>query len=353
MNFLTEFGWNIFHAQYFDPSEANEFQLGRVISIKGFKFELITIKGELEAELSGKLLYGSTTEDLPKVGDWVQYLDYDQIGYIVDVLPRKNFLSRKNPGNTTEKQILAANIDRAFVVQGLDRDFNLMRLDRYLVQLAACNIPASVVLNKCDLVEDTTTFRLEIEKLGRDVPLFFCSTYSGSGMRALIDSLTSNQTFILIGSSGVGKSSLLNALMQQQTQLVNATSDSTSKGKHTTTRRELFKLGNGSLMIDTPGMREFGVTSEENASSTELFPAIAEFGADCRYSNCRHVNESGCAVIRAVQEGRLDETVYTSYIKLLKEQRRFEIRVEDKKREGKEAGRRSREASNYRKKFKY
>ena len=353
MNLLTEFGWNSFHEQYFDRAATNEFQAGRVVAIKGFKFELITAKGQLDAELSGKLLYGSVPEDLPKVGDWVNYLDYDRLGYIVDVFPRKNSLSRKNPGNTAEKQILAANIDRAFVVQGLDRDFNLMRLDRYLVQLAACDIPAAVVLNKCDLVGDTAPFRSEIEKLGRGVDVFFCSTYSGFGIQTFMESLTANQTFILIGSSGVGKSSLLNALMQQQTQAVNATSESTSKGKHTTTNRELFKLDNGSLIIDTPGMREFGVTFEENASSADMFPAIAEFAADCRYSDCRHVNESCCAVIRAVAEGKLEEAVFASYVKLMKEQRRFELSAEDKKREGKEAGRRSREASNYRKKFKY
>jgi ribosome biogenesis GTPase / thiamine phosphate phosphatase len=354
MDFLTEFGWNSFHRQYFNSAEDNEFKVGRVISIKGFKYELITEKHELETELSGRLLYGALSEELPKVGDWVKYIDYDQAGYIVDVLPRKNFLSRKSPGSKTEKQVLATNIDCALVVQGLDRDFNLMRLDRYLVQLTACNIRSAVVLNKSDLVQNTDLQRDEILKLGRDCEVYFCSTYTGEGIDEIKSKLLQpGQTYILIGSSGVGKSSLLNALMQTERQKIGETSDSSRKGKHTTTTRDLFKLDNGSLIIDTPGMREFGVTFEDGSSSDELFPAISKFANECRYGDCKHINETGCAVIAAVGEGKLEEEAYNSYVKLLKEQRRFEISAEDKKREGKESGRRSREANNHRKKFKF
>lgn len=354
MTLLTEFGWGKIHEQYFDASQSTEFRIGRVISVRGFKYELITEKGELETELSGKLLYGSSGEELPKVGDWVKYLDYDQMGYIVDVLPRQNFLSRKSPGNKTEKQVLAANIDCALVVQGLDRDFNLMRLDRYLVQLVACQIKAAVVLNKADLVENTQSYSDEIRKLGRDCEIYFCSTYTGQGIDELKnDILQPQKTFILIGSSGVGKSSLLNALMSDEKQKTGVVSDNTSKGKHTTTSRDLFRLASGSLIIDTPGMREFGVTFEDGTSSDEMFPAVAKFASACRYSDCKHVNETGCAVIEAANNGELEPEVYASYVKLLKEQRRFEVSAEDKKREGKEAGRRSREANNFRKKFKY
>jgi ribosome biogenesis GTPase / thiamine phosphate phosphatase len=354
MNFLLEFGWNNFHEKDFNQSDKKEFHVGRVISIQGFKYELITEKGELETELSGKLLYSSVSEELPKVGDWVRYLDYDQLGYIIDVLPRKNALSRKTPGTKTERQILATNIDCALVVQGLDRDFNVMRLDRYLVQLAACNIPAVVVLNKADLVDDVVPFENEIMKLQRGCEVYFCSTYNALGIDKLKTQLLKpGQTYILIGSSGVGKSSLLNSLVQSETQKISATSEWSSKGKHTTTSRDLFKLSNGSLVIDTPGMREFGVTFEEGTSSNEMFPAIAKFASNCRYADCRHIKEMGCAVIDALSSGQLDQEVYDSYIKLLKEQRRFEISAEDKKREGKEAGRMSREARNHRKKFKY
>jgi ribosome biogenesis GTPase / thiamine phosphate phosphatase len=354
MNYLHEFGWSNSHLQYFNPADKKEFNVGRVISIKGFKYTLITEKGDLETELSGRLLYGAISEELPKVGDWVTYVDYDEVGYIVDVLPRKNTLSRKSPGTKIERQILATNVDCALVVQGLDRDFNLMRLDRYLVQLAACNIPSAVVLNKCDLVDNPQHYHDEIIKLDRTRDIYFCSTYTGAGIDELKTRLLQpHHTYILMGSSGVGKSSLLNALMSNETQKIGETSESTSKGKHTTTTRDLFRIDNGSLIIDTPGMREFGVTFEDGPASDELFPAIQKFATACRFGDCRHVNESGCAVLAAVNEGKLEEDVYNSYVKLLKEQRRFEISAEDKKRQGKMSGRQSREANNYRKKFKF
>ena len=151
---LEEYGWNIFHQQNYSSHKDEEQSKGRVISIKGFKYWLITENGELETELSGKLLYGSDSEDLPKVGDWVSYLDYGEIGYILYVCPRMNSLSRRNPGNKTEKQILGTNIDYALIVQGLDRDFNLMRLERYLTQVTSCGVTPLVILNKADLVQN-------------------------------------------------------------------------------------------------------------------------------------------------------------------------------------------------------
>ena len=153
MTRLEDYGWNSFHQQnYFANKKQGD--KGRVISIKGFKYCLITENGELETELSGKFLFGSDSENLPKVGDWVSYLDYGEIGYIIDVLPRMNFLSRRNPGNKTERQILGTNIDFALIVQGLDRDFNLMRLERYLTQVTSCGIVPMVILNKADLATD-------------------------------------------------------------------------------------------------------------------------------------------------------------------------------------------------------
>lgn len=327
---------------------------GRVISVRGFKYTLITENGELETELSGKLLYGTLPEDLPKVGDWVFFMKYDDAGYIIDVFPRTNALSRKNPGNKTERQVLAANVDHALIVQGLDRDFNLMRLERYLVQLAACGIPPIVILNKADLISNQEEYRLAIARLMRDCRVHFCSTYTGLGIDTLNHQILEGQkTYILIGSSGVGKSSLLNALMSTNVQETNNTSEWSSKGKHTTTRRDLFRLPNGSLVIDTPGMREFGLTGDEAHSADELFPAIHRFSSSCRFSDCTHMNEPGCAVTAAVALGNLDPQVYESYLKLVREQRRFTINAEDKKRMEKQFGRITREAKDHRKKYKY
>lgn len=353
MIFLTHYGWNSFHQQHYTAYQNQDQSVGRVISVKGFKYILITENGELETELSGKLLFGSDPENLPKVGDWVCYLDYGQIGYIISVLPRMNLLSRKTPGNKTEKQILGTNIDYALIVQGLDRDFNIMRLERYIVQITACGITPIVILNKADLVEHLNFYREEVLKLKRDCKIFFCSTLTGSGIQELKNALEKGKTYMLIGSSGVGKSSLLNTFMDVDVQRTASISDVHNKGTHTTTTRDLFQLSNGSLLIDTPGMREFGLTNEDRENSDALFPAIEKFAHLCRYSDCKHLTEVGCAVIDALQTGALDSQVYESYIKLMKEQKRFEIKIEDKKRLGKQFGKMTREAKNYRKKYKY
>lgn len=354
MTLLEVYGWTLLQQQNFERLSTPGQQPGRVLSVKGFKYNLITSRGELETELAGKLLFGTDSEQLPRVGDWVCYLDYGDSGYIVDVLPRINALARKNPGNRTERQILSANIDGgALIVQGLDRDFNLMRLERYIAQITACGIQPVVVLNKSDLVTDHETVKAQVTALKRDCPIFFCSTLSGVGIDTLAESLLPGRTYILVGSSGVGKSSLLNTLKGMNVQDTSAVSDFNNKGRHTTTTRDLFQLPNGALLIDSPGMREFGFTSEDGQDTESLFPVIEELGAGCRYADCQHINESGCAVIVALEKGTLNSTTYESYIKLLKEQRRFEIKVEDRKRLGKMFGRITREAKNHRKKNKY
>lgn len=352
MILLEDYGWNTFHQQNYIKSENSDKPIARVTSLQGFKYHLITANGEIEAELAGRLLFGADTEDLPKVGDWVCYLDYGTSGYIVERLPRQNALSRKTPGKKTERQILGANIDYACIVQGLDRDFNIARLERYLAQIIACGIQPIIVMNKLDLVSDISEFVAAIKGLNRECLVFFCSIQTGQGIHDLRASLQKGKTYMLLGSSGVGKSSLLNGFMNSAVQPTGAVSDFNSKGKHTTTARELFVLPNGSLLIDTPGMREFGMTSEDGSSEV-AFPLIDALATSCRFADCKHVNEAGCAVLDALQTGELESSVYNSYIKLVKEQRRFEINAEDKKRLGKQSGKMSREANAYRKKYKF
>lgn len=354
MNTLEQYGWNDFFEQHRSQISNNDFVTGRVVSVKGFKYNLMLESGEIEAELSGKLLYGTDHELLPKVGDWVFCLKYDTIGYITEVYPRINRLARKNPGNTSEKQILAANIDFAMIVQGLDRDFNLMRLDRYLVQIIANGISPVIVLNKADLVSDREEYLNEVRRLGKDCPVYFCSTYDSSGLGELLSkALLPAKTFIMVGSSGVGKSSLLNSFKASAARVTGPLSASTSKGMHVTTTRDLFRLPNGSLIIDTPGMREFGIALDEGLQTTGLFPSIDELALKCRYADCTHTGEEGCAVFEAFENELLDPAVYNSYIKLLKEQKRFEIRAGDRKRLGKQFGKMIREAKDFRSKYKY
>jgi ribosome biogenesis GTPase len=353
MTLLEEFGWNDFYQQHFQSIQDSEQSPGRVTSVNGFKYSLITAKGELEAELSGKLLYGAEAGDLPRVGDWVTYLDYGEAGYIVSTLPRMNMLARKSPGKATERQILCANVDFAMIVQGLDREFNIMRLERYLAQVTACGIVPVVVLNKADLVTDQSEYRDQVLSLKRDCGIHFCSTLSGHGISELLQSLEATRTYILTGSSGVGKSSLLNALMRDEVQSVNNVSSFNYKGKHTTTTRDLFQLPNGSLLIDSPGMREFGFTAEGDVDTDSYFPAIDELASLCRYTDCLHINEPGCAVLDALADEKLNPVTYDSYIKMLKEQQRFSIRIEDKKRINRQFGKMSKEAKSHRKKNKY
>ncbi|HMG94498.1 MAG TPA: ribosome small subunit-dependent GTPase A, partial [Chryseolinea sp.] len=338
MTILNNYGWNAFHEQNAKSADQNDLPVGRVTSIKGFKYLLVSEGGEIETELSGRLLFATAVEELPKVGDWVFYMDYGAMGYIISVLPRTNELSRKAPGVKFEKQVLAANVDYAFIVQGLDADFNIMRLERYIVQILSCAITPVVLLNKSDLVMDPAEYIAQVNRLKRDCGVYCCSTYSGFGIDVLAnDVMEQGKTYILVGSSGTGKSSLLNSLMQFQLQKISEKSFSTGKGKHTTTSRELFQLNNGSLIIDTPGMREFGMTSDEGQHSSELFPEIAKVAESCRYADCKHINEAGCGVLEALNSGALDAYVYESYLKLIKEQRRFEIKIEDKKRLGKQS----------------
>ena len=354
MKTIEYYGWNNHFEKYITTNKKNDFEVGRVISIKGFIYTLITNMGETESELSGKLLFGTEPENLPKIGDWVHFTRYGSIGYIIEALPRINELSRRAAGPKAEKQVLAANIDYTVVVQALDRDFNLMRMERYLVQIAACNIKPIIVLNKTDLTDDPDKYRCETEKLGKDIPVYLCSTYNQIGISELRNTaFEKNKTYILVGSSGAGKSSLLNSLTNSVERPVGTISSSTGKGRHTTTSRDLFRLPNGSLVIDNPGMREFGITSEEAWDSCGLFPLIDSLSKYCRYSDCQHLEESGCAVSEAYRNGQLEPKIYESYLKLIKEQKYFELKTSDKKRLGKHFGKMIREVREYRKKYKY
>ncbi len=337
----------------FQSTNHKDLSPGRVISIQGYQYHLITERGEMETELSGKLLFESELEHLPKVGDWVLFIDYRTTGYIVDVVERRNALVRKTPGRKTARQVLATNIDAALVVQGMDRDFNLMRLDRFIAQILSCNIEPIVVLNKSDLAQDPECYLREVEKLQRGCRVFVSSTHTGTGVDEIRDALQREKTYILVGSSGAGKSSLVNALEKTRQQKTGDVSGFNKKGRHTTTARDLFLLSNDAMIIDTPGMREFGITSENEESSSESFPLIQSLASECRFIDCSHTNEKGCAVLAALHSRALEGIIYESYIKLMKERRRFQISAEEKRHQAKLFGRITKEAKLHRKKNKY
>lgn len=353
MTTLSEYGWGPTQQEFYSSIPSGLIP-GRVCAVKGFKYFVNTEEGELEAELSGKLLFENENAFLPKTGDWVLLTAYDTMGYIVEMFPRTNALTRKNPGKKVEAQILASNIDFAIIVQGLDSNFNLMRLDRYIAQIMNCGIDPVVLLNKVDLVNDHEHYLQQVRRLQRSVPVYLCSTVTGQGFPAVEqDILQAGKTCVLIGSSGVGKSSILNYLLDQTLQRTGTVSESNKKGRHTTTTRELFVLPGGALMIDTPGMREFGLTGVDDESGADEFPALQDLSAKCHYSDCQHLNEPGCAVLAALQDGSLDPVIYDSYIKLMKEQRRFTISVVQKKQQAKQFGRLIKEVKQHRKRYKF
>ncbi len=353
MSTLQSYGWNEHFLHHFNSSLYQDAEPARVLSIQGFKHLLITEAGPLEAQLSGALIHSRSPEEYPKVGDWVLVKRYDEAGIIIETLPRINELSRKAPGSESSRQVLAANIDAAFIVQGLDRDYNLMRLQRYMQQLALCNIQPIVLLNKADLVADPEVFRQEVVALGYDCPVILTSAMDETLQEEWVSRyLMPECTYIMLGSSGVGKSTLLNSLLGYKRQEEGATSTANNKGRHTTTTRHLFLLSNGSMIIDAPGMREFGITAEDGGEGI-LHPLIEELAPLCRFGDCTHQHEPGCAIVSAVQNGSLPELVYRSYVKLLREQYHFQTNEMDKRRIERQHGKITRQASKHRKDWKY
>jgi len=354
MSLLSQYGWNATFENNYSNHKNNGLEAGRVLTINGYQYTLISMAGEIEAELSGALLHGKESWDLPKVGDWVVFKAYEEQGYVIDVLPRQNELSRKMPGKGLDKQVIAANIDAALLLQGLDRDFNIMRIQRYLYQVANNGIPAIVILNKKDLVSDPQHYQREVQALGYQCPVMLTSALDKEGVAELaLQWLEAGKTYALLGTSGAGKSTLMNALWGGDLQKEGAVSSANSKGKHTTTNRSLVLMPNGSMVIDSPGMREFGITIAAGEMDGSHHPQIAALAAECRFGDCTHHHEPGCAVIAAMEKGILPDSVYRSYLKLYKEQQRYGIHAADKKRVERQFGRITRQAKDFRSKRKY
>lgn len=298
--------------------------------------------GEVPAELIGRLYFQSESSiDLPCVGDWVtvQYHNNDTEAIIHEVLPRKSFLRRRAAGEKVDVQMIAANIDVAFIVQSCPFDFNVKRMDRYLVMAADGGVDPIIVLTKTDLIAS--------EELERKIAAITASTtassvlalsnVTGSGFDEFQQLLISGKTYCLLGSSGVGKTTLLNRLIGQEAFDTKAVSG-TGEGIHTTTRRQLIVLPQGSMVIDTPGMRELGLLGASEGVN-QGFDDIIELSLNCRYPDCSHTQEPGCAVRAAVASGALTEDRYSSYTKLKTESEYHELSYLDRRKKDKAFGR--------------
>lgn len=318
---LAALGWNDFFAEHFAPLAQEGYEVGRVaIQHKG-AYTLLTEHGELRGEITGKMLYFSDSPlDLPAVGDWVAIRPRveENAATIHELLPRKSRFVRKAPGEKVEEQVVAANIDNVFLVTGLDGDYNLKRLERYLVLAWESGANPIVVLNKIDLCEDQSALLQEVQAVALSVPILMMSALGNEGVEAMRPYLGPGLTGALLGSSGVGKSTIINQLLGEDRQRVKEVRATDSRGRHTTTYRELIALPFGGLLMDTPGMRELQLWGSGEGFD-DTFEDIHRVAEQCRFRDCQHFAEPGCAVRAALEDGTLTTRRYESYLKLQKE----------------------------------
>lgn len=318
---LHTLGWNEFFAQSFERDRHPNYTVGRVALEHRGAYTLYTEQGELTGEVSGKLRHQATGLDhFPAVGDWVvlEVRTGDRRATIHRILPRKSKFSRQVAGGKTEEQVVAANVDTVFLVSGLDHDFNPRRIERYLLLTWESGANPVVVLNKADVRDDLEDCIAEVEAIAPGVPIIALSALHHQGFDLLKTYLKPGDTVALLGSSGVGKSTITNALMGTERHAVQSVRTSDSHGRHTTTHRELLLLPSGGLIMDTPGMREIQIWAGED-SLQDTFADIEAIAEQCRFRDCRHTTEPGCAIQQALNDGRLDHHRLANYQKLQKE----------------------------------
>jgi ribosome biogenesis GTPase len=312
---LNLLGWEKYAADL--NLEIEKTSIARVIIETKGRYVLASELGELAGMVQGKFIRQAKTEaDYPKVGDWVliEKLTGEQKAIIKEIFPRKSKLSRKRAGEEIQQQIIAANVDYVFIVQSLE-DYNLKRLERYIAMANEGNCKPVVILNKSDLVTDAQEKYQEAKKNLNGVEVILVSMKNFEGKKEIEEIAKTGSTIALVGMSGAGKSTIINSLLEENLQKTNEVRTTDSKGRHTTTRRELFVMPNGAILIDTPGMRELGLWAKEE-SVADAFLDIEEIAQNCKFRNCNHVNDLGCAVVEAVKRGGLDTERYESYLKL-------------------------------------
>lgn len=332
---LEQLGWNDFFRAQWDSTARPDEKASRVIAQHRELWEVAGEFGESRAEPSGKLrLAGEEGGDWPAVGDWVSVSGESGQGMVIRaVLARRTQILRKVAGRCTVSQVLAANVDTILLLSGLDGDFNPRRVERYLAQLWDSGSRLVLLLNKADVCDEAEARAEEIRRSALGVEVLCMSALTGKGVSDVWRFLTPRQTIVLLGSSGVGKSTLLNRLMGQEKQITAAVRNTDSRGRHTTTARELFFLPDGAMVIDTPGLRELQLWDAENGVR-QAFGDVEILARRCHFRDCTHSGEPGCAVIVAVQNGELQQERLESRRKLLREQAFLERKL-DKRAEAK------------------
>ncbi|QQS38809.1 ribosome small subunit-dependent GTPase A [Candidatus Woesebacteria bacterium] len=330
---INELGFDKFFESNLKELEVEKYTIARVIAEYKEAYRVISNNGEFLAKITGKQIFNATKrEDYPAVGDWILITELnDNKAIIHQILPRKTLLEKKY-SNKQENQLIATNIDTAFIIESVDRDFNLNRFERYLIISRKANIIPVFILNKIDLISKTEINNLfsQVKSRFNKVEVILTSTKTEAGINNLIKYIKKGQTYCFLGSSGVGKSSLVNALLGKniiKTQEINTTNE---RGRHTTSVRELYLLKNGGIVIDNPGTREVGI-SDSYSGIENVYNEITDLSRNCKFSNCTHTNEPECAILAAIANNLLDINKFDNYLKLKKESEYFEMNKREKR----------------------
>ncbi len=326
--------------QNVQPEDLEHFEIAKVVAVHKDSYIVTNGATNVSAELVGKILFNASSPlDYPAVGDWVlaSFYDDDTLAIIHELLPRKSLLKRKTPGKKVDFQLIAANIDAAFIVQSLNENFNLRRLERYLVMVHEAGISPVVLLSKSDLLDDAKiAIRIaEVQSIAPQIDALPLSSDNGSGLDRIKTMMKPGQTYCLLGSSGVGKTTLLNTLIGKAIHTTKTVSSKESKGRHATTHRQLIQLDSGAMIVDTPGMRELGNFSAAKGVD-ETFAEITALAEQCRFSDCSHVAEKGCAVLTAVEQGDLSADRYENYLRMNRESAFHEMSYHQKRKKDKQ-----------------
>jgi ribosome biogenesis GTPase / thiamine phosphate phosphatase len=332
---LTDLGLTAGIESFIRDNNLSDYTLGRVAQEQRERYVVSTGNKEYDAEITGNLRFSASSRaDFPAVGDWVAMTVYDSGPAIIHkILPRKSVLERQAVGKSGEKQIISTNIDVALIVQSIDNNFNINRLERYVSICYSSGIEPVMVISKIDLVADIILEDAisKLEAREKKIKYILLSNLTREGIDQIIEFLQKGNTYCVVGSSGVGKSTLINNLLQKNILKTGQISESTNKGRHITDHRELFVLENGGIIIDTPGMRELGMTDNIEGIKT-AFREIYDLSLKCKFPDCKHINETDCAVLKALDDGLIDRASLENYQKLQREQQRFETTLAEKHR---------------------
>jgi len=338
---LEELGYNDSLDKFSIEQNLVSFDIGRVVSEHKERYVVKTPHHEFDSELIGNLRFTAENRyDFPAVGDWVAIAEYDENKALIHAIyPRKSIIERPAVGKSGQIQIIATNIDCGLIMQAVDRDFNLNRLERYLTLCNASHVEPIIVLSKIDLisVKELESILNQISHRIKDVAIIEISNQTGIGYDKLETLIKAGKTYCLLGSSGVGKSTLINGLSGNLQMKTGEISSSVNKGKHITSHRELIILSSGGILIDNPGMREVGIS--DTASGLEItFEDIIEISQNCRFKNCTHIHEKGCAILEAVENEEIDEDSYDNFQKMAREKMYFESSLKEKRKKDKDLG---------------